>query len=151
MLGLEADKVAASAGNGGEGDADLAAVRARIQKRGKKPTGAEALKARHEEQLIDDLYDEKNWSEVAGLYFNVRYAMTGHSGFLLTENESAVLTSSTAMVMRTLIQLDPRYVALVIFATNFGAVVARKEAGYSAIKKIDGGKSPEKKPVVSSI
>lgn len=127
------------------GGVDIEAAKAKIRgsSGGKQSKLEREAQERRQEQLLESLYAEENWEEVAALFFNVRYGMTGFEGFRLTDPQKKVLTSSTAALMRTLVQIDPRYVALVVWSVNYGSIIAQKEMEYKAVKRSrgNGGKA----------
>jgi len=77
----------------------------------------------------------------AALYFRCRFAFTGFDGFLLTEKEKVRLGESLAMMMRILLRIDPRYVAIIVFSVTFSTTVVTKEMAYRAmIQQLQSGK-----------
>ena len=75
----------------------------------------------------DELYKGKNWEEIGALYFNIRLAMTGDQIFKLDRDQKETLGSSLAVVMKSLMVIDPKYVALAVFGINLSTIVAEKE------------------------
>lgn len=112
------------------------AVRAEIRKarnRGSRVAEEAAIAAQAAE--LDELYEGENWEEVANIYFDTRFALTGYEDFRLTQSEKARLGVSLAATMRLLIRLDPAYAALLVFTVNFGSIVARKEMAWHYHKR----------------
>jgi hypothetical protein len=113
---------------------DLAALKKEAGKggkRGRKVGPDEALAAAQLQSAIDELYTAENWDEIGALYFETRYALTGFEGFRLSEKQRRVISTSLAMTMKTLAITDPKWIALTIFAVNFGGLVAQKEMQYA--------------------
>lgn len=111
------------------------------RKRGRPPgTGpkprVDALPSERKENP-PPVFDGKAWEAVAALPFNVRKAMTGSEIFALDKEERKILGDSLAAVMNTLIQLDPRYVALAVFTTNITSIFAERELAYRLTRKKD--------------
>jgi hypothetical protein len=106
----------------------------KLSKRGKKsddgPSEAETIG-----KEIEKLFAGENFEEIAALYFNARFAMSGWDGFLLDPDQKKVLGLSLATSMRLLVKIDPGYLALLIFTTNFGGIIAQKEMIFSKLKK----------------
>ncbi len=130
MAKTAADSPVAAPGVGpGEDAEDLEAIR-KAAKKARRTVDAQVETARERqlESEIESLYEAEQWEEISALYFNIRYGTTGFKGFLLTEGQQKRLGASLALVMRILIKLDPRYLALVVFSVNFGTVIAQKEA-----------------------
>jgi hypothetical protein len=84
---------------------------------------------------LAQLFAGENWEEIAGLYFNARFGITGWEGFQLTEGQKKTLGLSLASSMKMLLKIDPGYIALLIFTINFGGIIAQKEMMYHNLKK----------------
>ncbi len=113
------------------GTADLAALKTQARKSGRRITKVEsALEDQARAAALDSLFENENWEEIAALYFNARYAITGWEGFKLSEKQERVLGASMGTCMRLLLAIDPRWVALVIFSVNMTAFVTDKELSY---------------------
>ncbi len=126
----------ASGDSPASGASDLEETRKEIAARRRKSSRMEEqIDAAAQQADIEALYQSENWEEIAALYFNTRYAMTGFKEFLLTEEQKARLAVPLATMMRLLIRLDPRWIALIIFSTNFGGVIADKEIRWAAEKR----------------
>ncbi len=118
------------------GVSDLEETRKEIAARRRKSSRVEEqIDAAAQHADIEALYQSENWQEIAALYFNTRYAVTGFKDFLLTDEQKARLAVPLATMMRLLIRLDPRWIALIIFTTNFGGVIADKEIRWAAEKR----------------
>jgi hypothetical protein len=90
------------------------------------------------EKELSKLFAGENWEEIAGLYFNARFGITGWEGFNLTDGQKKTLGLSLASSMKMLLKIDPGYIALLIFTINFGGIIAQKEMMYHQIKKEEG-------------
>lgn len=101
-----------------------------LPKRGKKPR-AETL----QDELTKDLFKPIVWKEVASLPFNIRKAMTGSQIFDLNEDQKNALGGPLAMIMKLLVEIDPKYLALMVFSINLGSIWAEKEILWSMEKK----------------
>lgn len=135
-LGQKDPALDTEGGRAGASPADTAAVRSEIRKaRGRGARVAEAATLQAQAAELDALYEGEEWEEVANIYFETRFALTGHEAFRLTENEKARLGVSLAATMRLLIKLDPAYAALLVFTVNFGSIIARKEMNWHYEKK----------------
>jgi hypothetical protein len=111
--------------------ANLAALKAQAGKGRRRPTKVEtALEEQAKAAALDTLFENENWEEIAALYFNARYALTGWEGFKLSEKQERVLGASMGTCMRLLLAIDPRWVALVVFSVNMTAFVTDKELAY---------------------
>ena len=123
------------------GSSDFAAVRERIfGTKSKSPKRAKPSAASEEtpgiqEKDLEKIFAGENWEEIAGLYFNARFAITGWEGFCLTEGQKKTLGLSLATTMKMLLKIDPGYIALVVFTTNFAGLIGSKELTYSKLKK----------------
>jgi len=84
------------------------------------------------------LFAGENWEEIAGLYFNARFGVTGWEGFNLTDGQKKTLGLSLASSMKMLLKIDPGYIALLIFTINFGGIITQKEMMYHNLKKEAG-------------
>ena len=133
-------KSSADASPGGSpvsGAPDLAETAKEIAARRRKSSGVEQqISAAAQQADLEALYQAENWEEIAALYFNTRYAITGFKGFLLTQEQKARLAVPLATMMRLLIRIDPRWIALIIFTANFGGTIAEKEIGYREWRKL---------------
>jgi hypothetical protein len=121
-----------SPGSGGDsGSPDLSSARAAARKAGRGPSKvAKQAAEAQQEAAIAELFEAENWKAVGSLYFDARFAMTGYEGFRLSEKQSDVLATTLSASMRTLLKIDPAYVALTVFLTNFGGLIAQKEVTY---------------------
>jgi hypothetical protein len=122
----------------GKGVANFAAVRERIF--GTRNKSSKSAKTKETKEAVSDeeitkLFSGENWEELSSLYFNARFATTGYEGFLLSESQKKVLGLSLATSMKLLIKIDPGYLALLVFTTNFGGIIASKEMEYHMEKK----------------
>jgi hypothetical protein len=84
---------------------------------------------------LNEIFAGENWEEIAGLYFQARFAITGYDGFLLTPAQKKVLGLSLSKTMKMLLKIDPGYIALVVFSTNFVGLIAQKEITYKQLLK----------------
>lgn len=85
---------------------------------------------------LDKLFEDENWEELASLYFDARFVMTGWDGFELEEKQRRILGKSMGASMRMLLAIDPKWIALIIFVGNFGKYVTTKEVAYSNYRKV---------------
>jgi len=92
------------------------------------------------EKELNEIFAGENWEEIAGLYFQARYAITGFDGFMLSPEQKKVLGLSLSKTMKMLLKIDPGYIALVVFSTNFVGLIAQKELTYKQIMKNSGPK-----------
>jgi hypothetical protein len=121
---------------GSETPDNLASVRSELRKnrvRGGK-LEREAASAELQREL-DKLYTPENWKAIGSMYFDARYVTTGDDLFRLTESEQTTLGTSLAASARLLLKIDPGYIALIIFMSNMGKMIAVKEVQYSQKKK----------------
>ncbi len=88
-----------------------------------------------QDELTKDLFKPSVWSEVAALPFNVRKAMTGSEIFDLNKDQKDALGTPLSMVMKMLVEIDPKYLALLVFSINLGTIWTEKEILYSMQKK----------------
>jgi len=99
-------------------------------KRGRKPK-SETL----QDELVKDLYKPSIWQEVSALPFNIRKAMTGDEVFELNKDQKESLGAPLALIMKMLVEIDPKYLALTVFFINLGTIWTEKEIIYSMKKK----------------
>lgn len=99
-------------------------------KRGRKPK-SETL----QDELTKDLFKPSVWQEVSALPFNIRKAMTGSQIFDLNSDQKQALGGPLAMIMKLLVEIDPKYLALMVFSINLGSIWAEKEILWSMEKK----------------
>jgi len=88
-----------------------------------------------QDELVKDLYKPSIWSEIGSLPFNVRKAMTGSDIFSLSKDQKDSLGVPLSMLMKTLVDIDPKYVALVVFCVNLGTIWTEKEILFAIEKK----------------
>jgi hypothetical protein len=88
------------------------------------------------EKELTEIFAGENWEEVASMYFNARFALTGWDGFLLTDPQKKTLGLSLATTMKMLLKIDPGYIAMIVFTANFGGIVLEKEMVYRKIMKM---------------
>lgn len=151
---LFADKSQAGAGDG-QAAPDLEALKteARKTRRGGRRTKADLEEERdqYERQAeIEQLFQGENWEEIAALYFNARFAMTGFEAFLLTPDQKKVLGTTLSTTMKVLLEIDPKYVAMIIFGINMGTFVAEKEGKFYAHKRSQRKAIPREIPAGAS-
>lgn len=149
LLNLQANDEPSAPDRGGDaGFPDLAAVREEIRKsRGTGKSAGKRAKGRTAEEVPDDggigiteqdvanLFSGEKWEELPNLYPQARYAMTGWDGFLLSDDQKKVLGSTLAATMKMLLQIDPRYIAMTLFFTNYLGIIGSKELAWHNIKK----------------
>lgn len=140
LLGRTDSEDAASSPDTAPGSPSLEELSGALRKGGRRKSKVERLadEQRAEKEvndLIDDLFTKENWVEIAGLYFEARYFMTGYAGFRLEPEQKARLGASMAMMMKVLLRIDPRYVAMIVFSINFGTTIVSKEVMYREISK----------------
>ena len=112
-------KDSASGDDSREGFVDLSSIKATIQggrkgagkKGGTAPVEEEGSTVA-EEKVLTDLLKPENFEEVAALPFNLRYVTTGHKGFLLSQKQKTVLSTSLVTSIRLLAKIDPRWLAV---------------------------------------
>lgn len=120
------------------GHSDFEAIRKKVFGYRDKPTKRKSPKKEAEEIKSDELeqiFASENWEEVAALYFNTRFAVTGWEGFLLEQGQKKTLAVSLSTCMKMLLKIDPAYIALIVFTANFGGIIAQKEMLYHQLKK----------------
>lgn len=99
-------------------------------KRGRRPK-AEAL----QDELTKDLFKPSVWQEVSALPFNIRKAMTGSEIFDLNSDQKQALGGPLALIMKMLVEIDPKYLALLVFSINLGSIWTEKEILWSIEKR----------------
>lgn len=77
------------------------------------------------------------------MYFDARLAITGYSGFALDKQQRVRLGVTLAPAMRLLLNIDPAYVALIVFSANFAGIVTQKESQYYAFLREEAKKAPK--------
>ena len=138
LFGAVVDPVAETGGGSDPGTPDFEAIKKKVfggrgkPSRVKKQTAPSDITAAE----LEKIFAGENWEEVAGLYFNARFAITGYDGFLLTNGQKKTLGLSLGTTMKMLLKIDPGYVAMVVFLANFGGLIAQKEITYSHIMKV---------------
>jgi hypothetical protein len=134
-------------GSPSESPSDFAAVRQRIfgtKNKSSKTKRSDSAAETIEADELAKIFAGENWEEVASLYFNARFAITGWDGFELTTSQKKTLGISLASTMKMLLKIDPGYIALLVFTANFGGLIAQKEMSYRSILKEDQRMHPEK-------
>ena len=97
------------------------------------------------EKELADLFAGENWEEISSLYFDARYAITGFPGFLLEPEKKKVLGVTLGRSMKMLLKIDPGYIALLVFTTTFGGIIAQKEIAYRhAVRELEKKNAPPK-------
>lgn len=104
-----------------------------IEEKGKR--GRKNKSETLQDELVKDLYKPSIWQEVASLPFNIRKAMTGDEVFDLNKDQKESLGAPLALVMKMLVEIDPKYLALTVFFINLGTIWSEKEIIYSLKKK----------------
>lgn len=92
------------------------------------------------EKELNEVFAGENWEEISALYFQARFAITGFEGFMLSPEQKKVLGLSLSKTMKMLLKIDPGYIALLVFSTNFVGIIAQKELMYKQIMKNSGPK-----------
>lgn len=130
---------AASSVDTGKSPTDLKALRQAVGKGRNRATKVEQAQLDAGQQAaLDELFENENWEEIAALYFEVRYALTGFEYFRLEERQKRVLGKSMGTCMKLLLKIDPQWVALIVFSVNFGTYVTDKELAYRhMLKKLE--------------
>jgi hypothetical protein len=97
------------------------------------------------EKELAELFAGENWEEISSLYFDARYAITGFPGFRLEQEKKKVLGLTLGRSMKMLLKIDPGYIALLVFTTTLGGIVASKEIAYHhAVKELEKKNEPAK-------
>jgi len=125
-------------GSPSERPSDFEKIRKRIfggKHKSPKTKRTDAADAAIDADELTKIFAGENWEEVASLYFNARFAITGWEGFELTTPQKKTLGLSLASTMKMLLKIDPGYIALMVFTANFGGLIAQKEMTYRAIMK----------------
>lgn len=144
------DDAPATGGGADTGASDLAALKSQARKARGKPSKAEvALADAAQQAALDELFENENWEVMASMYFETRFAMTGFQYFRLTEKQERILGKSMGTCMRMLLQIDPQWVALIVFGVNFGTFVADKELTYRRVLKATEEQANAGKPAGS--
>lgn len=135
------------------GAPDLATIAAKSSARRNKPSKLdEQIRDARSQAAADQLFVGENWEQVAGMYFDARLAMTGFEGFGLSDPQRKLLGSTLSSSMRLLVNIDPAYLALLVFTTNFGAIIAQKEVAYRAYTaKQEQSKRPAQVPPLRTV
>lgn len=136
---------ASSSGVGAsKGAPDLAALRQAVGKTRNRTSKVEvAQQEAAQKALLEQLFDNENWEELAKLPFDIRYALTGFEYFRLDERQTRILGRSMGTCMQMLLQIDPRWVALIVFSTNMGVFWTDKELAYRQYLKQQQAKRTE--------
>src|SRR4030042_3583050 len=117
---------------------DFETLRAKIfgtKRKSSKSKAGSTTKETPTEKELADLFSGENWEEVSSLYFDARFATTGHGGFLLSPGQNKTLGLTLGKSMQMLLKIDPGYIALMIFTMNFGGLIAQKEVSYRHLLK----------------
>ena len=134
---------AASGDDSTSGAPDLAALRKTVgggrNRRSKVEVAQEDAAKRAQ---MAELFDNENWEEIASLYFEVRYALTGFQYFRLEERQKRILGRSMGTCMEMLLDIDPRWVALIVFSVNMGTFITDKELAYRHYLKQEAARMP---------
>lgn len=126
------------------GTPDLAALRKAARQGRNRATKTEvAQQSAADAAVLDELFDNENWEEIAALYFEVRFALTGFEHFRLDERQRRVLGRSMGTCMKLLLKIDPQWVALIVFSVNMGTYVTDKELAYRAFVKMQEARAAE--------
>lgn len=139
-----ASVVSSSAGaDSTTGAPDLAALRKAVGKGGnRRPKTEVAQEDAARRAAIDELFENENWEEIAALYFEVRYAITGFQYFRLEERQKRILGRSMGTCMKLLLDIDPQWVALIVFSVNMGTYITDKELAYRHFLRQEAGRAP---------
>lgn len=139
-------------GNASDSDApDFTAVKERIFGGRAKPSKRKSPKQEQEEltaKELEQIFAGENWEELSALYFNARFSITGFDGFLLTDGQKKTLGTSLGTTMKMLLKIDPGYIAMLVFLSTFGGIIAEKEITYKTLKdrankKVSHGADPK--------
>jgi hypothetical protein len=128
------------------GAVDFAALKSKIFGKGnksprRKSPEKEIAEEKTTENDLAEIFAGENWEEVASLYFDARFAITGYQEFQLTNGQKKTLGLSLGKTMKMLLKIDPGYIALIVFTANFGGLIAQKEMMYKqAQKEMEKGK-----------
>jgi hypothetical protein len=126
------------------GTPDLAALRKAVGSgRNRRPKTEVAQEDAAKQAAISELFENENWEEIAALYFEVRYALTGFQYFRLDERQKRVLGRSMGTCMKLLLDIDPQWVALIVFSVNMGTYITDKELAYRHYQKQEAGRMPQ--------
>lgn len=91
---------------------------------------------------INRLFRAKNFEKLCTMYFDTRFVVTGFEPFRLDQDDRESLSESMAVMVRTLIRIDPKYIALLIFLSTFAGLVTSKEVLWKMEqekRKVKGG------------
>lgn len=123
----------------GAGAIDVNALKAAVSKRDGRgrPSKADAdakAEADKKAEAAKVLYNAKTWGPIAGLYFDIRFVTTGFENFLLDKEEKDELGASLALIMQELIQIDPKWAALMVFSVGMTKTIIKKEITWKVEK-----------------
>lgn len=124
------DAIPASSGPASTASGNIDSIRKRgpYKAKGNKEAEAQALEKLN--ALSATLYAPENFQALVELPGDIGFALSGHEHWLLGEKESKVC-SSTASAAIQLVQMDPRWLALIMFLTSFGSAY-----GSRAVKEL---------------
>jgi len=88
-----------------------------------------------QDELVKDLYSPAVWGEISALPFNIRKFMTGDEVFELTKEQKQSLSGPLIIIMKMLVEIDPKYLALTVFCLNLGTIWSEKEIIHAMKKK----------------
>lgn len=133
-----------------ESPSDFKTLRAKIfgnpknksVKRSKNP----AVEEMPSEKDLEELFQGENWEAISSMYFDARFAITGWDGFLLDTAQKKTLGMTLGKSMKMLLKIDPGYIALTVFVTTFGGLIAQKELTYSHLRKQESKRGSGTKP-----
>jgi len=140
LLGREtpADATPSAAPGPDTSASDLAKIKSQAAAaRGRRGRPGAEVKPDIDPELLDKLFATENWEVIGSMYFDLRFAMTGFDYFKLTEKQERVLGTTMGAAMQVLLKIDPRYIALFVFLTNFGMFATEKELAFYHAKQVD--------------
>lgn len=133
----------------GAGAPDLSRLAAKARTRGSRAAKSDeaarindALAASQAESQRAQLFEGEQWEALGCMYFDARLAVTGFSGFELSPAQRTMMGVTLAPAMKMLLQIDPGYIALIVFGANFGSIIAQKESAYYAHLKATAKPTP---------
>jgi hypothetical protein len=106
----------------------------------KRPKEVQPEPALIPDKALEEFFKPEVWKEVVGLPFHIRKAMTGNDLFSLSVEQETALSAPLIVMLRSLVGIDSKYIALAVFCLNFASIWGEKEILYSMQMKREKAK-----------
>jgi len=95
----------------------------------------ESERASSKVSLPEEMFEKEAWEPIVETPFVLLELGTGSKAFQVTEKEKQVLAVATAQTAKYFLQIDPKWVVLMMFTFNWSTILGTKAVAYAVEQK----------------